>query len=292
MQTVKLDAKGYGYIDKAVIRNKNLNTTDIAVYSVLCSYRNYETGEATPSYDILCHNAKVCRSTLRKTLKKLEKEQIITREYIQWKGHIYKIDRAPENGYGKMPKLIQYDNRINSTALAVYAHIASYAGRNNYAYPRVRTICRELGICLNTYNKAMNLLIECEYIVKNQSRKEGKFSVNYYYLPQEITLPKNYTENPKAIILKKIQNISKELGAHTLDISVFARRINKLYQKAKKHIVSLDLYIKVMIRQAMIKSNMPLSRNSFSTEKEWIEYSRNRLRQEIEAYYAKNSKTT
>ena len=52
-------------------------------------------------------------------------------------------------GYGLLPRMVMFDQRLSCTAKVIYAYLASYSGAGQVSFPKVAVICRHLA-CLRT----------------------------------------------------------------------------------------------------------------------------------------------
>ena len=94
-----------------------------------------------------------------------------------------------KQGYGYIPKSIMKFRYISIQAKAVYAYIASYAGKNGLSYPGRELMCYDLGISQDSINKYLKELVMYDIIYKKQQRQEGnKFANNLYKLNYNLEL--------------------------------------------------------------------------------------------------------
>lgn len=87
-------------------------------------------------------------------------------------------------GYGIIPKMVMKDQDLTIEAKAIYAYIASYAGRGNVAFPSVDLICYDLKIGKERFQKHKKMLLEKGYLVIDQVMAGGKFGRNRYTMNQ------------------------------------------------------------------------------------------------------------
>lgn len=109
------------------------------------------------------------------------------------------LDGINAKGFGFIPKLIMCDDRLTIKSKALIAFLYSLVQSGSRAFPHRSTICTLLGLSKDTYYKALNQLIDCNYItVKQRHTKNGRFSVNDYILnsnPTKTPCPENCDNN-------------------------------------------------------------------------------------------------
>ena len=89
---------GYGYIPKAVMKDRDLSIQSKAVYSYLCSYAGRD-GQAFPSRKLMCYDLNISQDSLNKHLKELIKYGFISKYQ----------SRAEGNKFANNIYIIKYD---------------------------------------------------------------------------------------------------------------------------------------------------------------------------------------
>lgn len=199
-----VDCKGYGIIAKAVMTDTDLNITAKAIYAYFCSF----TGKGTiafPKREKILYDLQINKMTYYKHLNQLIEEGYIKIEkqkqypfnnryiIVSCPKKLEKMNESVENvdvivkgikslGYGTIPKAVMQDHRLSCKAKAVYAYFCSFAGQGNFAFPKRNSILYHLHISLNSFQKLLHQLIECNYITVEQKRDGGQFSGNTYYI--------------------------------------------------------------------------------------------------------------
>ncbi|MFV0516586.1 MAG: helix-turn-helix domain-containing protein [Aminipila sp.] len=94
---------------------------------------------------------------------------------------ILRVEGIMAQGYGLNPKIVMRDKRLTTTAKAIYAYIASFAGGGNQAFPNRDLMIEELQINKNTYYKHMKILTDTDYIkIERTKGQNGSFDKNIY----------------------------------------------------------------------------------------------------------------
>ncbi len=221
-----VNAIGYGIISQAAMFDRDISVQSKAIYAYLVSY----TGSGRtifPKRETILADLKMSVNTFYKHFSLLVKNGYIS--VAKAKGFINKnvytvcnnptkincsieshktdsllaLDGINAKGYGFIPKLIMCDNRLDVKAKALIAFFYSLVQAGGRAFPHRQTICVYLGLSKNSYYKALNQLIDCNYItVKQRHTKKGRFTVNDYILnsnPKKSPCPKN-CDNEKSLI--------------------------------------------------------------------------------------------
>ena len=190
--------KGYGTIPKAVMRDPDLSITAKAIYAYFAAMSG--SGDSTfPSRETILSHIHLNKSTYLKHRQQLTEQGYIlvtkNRNGGEFENNTYTLVSFPEKyqymtpqndwqnelistieqdgldaaGYGKIPRAVMQDPRMDASAKALYAYFSSYAGGGRVAFPPVPQICRDLGISAGTYQKRMKVLQELDYIEVRQT---------------------------------------------------------------------------------------------------------------------------
>jgi len=62
------------------------------------------------------------------------------------------------------------DENLSVIAKVIYAYLCFRSGSKNYCYPRIETICREIGIGRATFYRHINELEEAKILVREQRK--------------------------------------------------------------------------------------------------------------------------
>ena len=271
---------GFGFVDKAILSNKELDIYAKAVYVYLCVYRNIKNNIAFPSMRKLCRELNICRNTATKAIKSLVELKIIERKFRAYWGYKYEIKRNKCMGYSKVPKAIMIDDRLSAQSKVIYALLCIFAGKDTFAYPKTYTICKLLGICKATYSLHIKLLINYKYITREQQRVDGKFASNFYTLEKFIDT--NSIRRKGNIDL--IKGICRKLQLDNAPIKYFVEKLEKNIKKfGTSHIHNIELYIKQMIKNYMKKHNIPIPEKDM-TEAETLAFRKARMIYELENF--------
>lgn len=202
-----VNAKGFGMIFQAVMFDMDIPINSKTLYALLCSHLGSGTfvfpkRETILNYLNLSKNAyyKALRPlidngyiSIRKAKGYINKNiyvinnvssKVVTRPIISDDAEgVLTVDGIAAQGYGFIPKLIMIDPRLSVKSKALIALLYSLTAAGTCAYPHRETLCVSLGISKNTYYKALNQLIEFNYIEVHQRRQnKGRFTVNDYTL--------------------------------------------------------------------------------------------------------------
>ncbi len=201
-----VNAMGYGILAQAAMFDRDISITSKVIYSYLVSYTG-SGGTIFPKRETILAHLKMSKNTFYKYLKPLIENGYI--KISKAKGflnkNIYTICNHPEKikspireddsesqlaidginafGFGFIPKLIMCDPRLSIKAKGLIAFLYSLVQAGNRAFPHRSTICIFLGLSKDSYYKALNQLIENNYITVHQRHtKSGRFTVNDYIL--------------------------------------------------------------------------------------------------------------
>lgn len=202
-----VNKEGYGLLAQAVMFDIDLPITSKAIYAYLCSHLG--SGRTIfPKVTTIIADLKISENTFYKYLKLLIENGYIKKSKAKGflnknvyticnsvskvkvpafqsesKNSLLAIDGINASGYGVIPKLIMKDSRLNVKAKALIGFLYSIAQADSCAYPHRTTICTFLNISKDVYYKALNQLINTNYItVVQRHGKNGCFSVNDYIL--------------------------------------------------------------------------------------------------------------
>ena len=93
-----------------------------------------------------------------------------------------------EEGFGPVARKVMRDPRLTIGAKGLYSYLVSLAGAGMVTWPKKTTICKELGIHHETYNKYLTQLIELDYVrVTPRRDPNGQFLGNLYTI---VAVPK------------------------------------------------------------------------------------------------------
>lgn len=201
-----VNAKGYGIISQAVMFDRDLSVQSKAIYAYFVSY----TGAGRtifPKRETILADLKMSKNTFYKHFNPLVKNGYI--KVSKAKGfknkNVYTVCNNPKKvkctidsdksesllsldginakGFGFVPKLIMCDNRLDVKSKGLIAFFYSLVQAGCRAFPHRKTICVYLGLSKDSYYKALNQLIEYNYItVKQRHTKNGRFTVSDYIL--------------------------------------------------------------------------------------------------------------
>lgn len=201
-----VNAKGYGIISQAVMFDRDLSVQSKAIYAYFVSY----TGAGRtifPKRETILADLKMSKNTFYKHFNPLVKNGYI--KVSKAKGfknkNVYTVCNNPKKvncaiesdksesllsldginakGFGFVPKLIMRDSRLDVKAKGLIAFFYSLVQAGCRAFPHRKTICIYLGLSKDSYYKALNQIIEYNYItVKQRHTKNGRFTVNDYIL--------------------------------------------------------------------------------------------------------------
>ncbi|WP_289026677.1 helix-turn-helix domain-containing protein [uncultured Flavonifractor sp.] len=202
-------AKGFGIICKFPMLDPDLNLAAKAIYALLCAYAG--SGDtAFPSREKMMGLLQVGKDKYYSGLKQLTAQGYVTVEQRQgakgrFDSNIYTIVSNPKkfaaaqhqsdggeltfgftglksDGYGMIPRMVMFDQRLTCTAKVIYAYLASYSGAGKVAFPKVKDILYHLGLSKTTFGSHMDKLIALNYITREQRRVNGKLATNNYRL--------------------------------------------------------------------------------------------------------------
>lgn len=201
-----VDCKGFGIIAKLVTTDTDLCIGSKALYAYLCSYAGNGT-TAYPRRSKILADLKMSKETYYKYQKELldqgyiratrgDKYPFANTYTIVSRPPKLKDTVPPENasgdiliargikamGYGTVPKAVMLDERLHYKAKALYAYFCSFAGNGTTAVPTRETICYHMQFTVNSFQRYIRQLIQFNYIEVQQTKYQGRFSNNIYYL--------------------------------------------------------------------------------------------------------------
>lgn len=202
-----VDCKGFGIITKLVTTDTSLSIGAKALYAYFCSFCGNGT-TAFPRRNKIINDLNVCEDTYYTFLNELKDNgyikvqrgskypfsntyTIVSRPPRLKEMNLENVDDSENKlyvrgmkalGYGTIPKAVMLDSRLHYKAKALYAYLCSFAGNGITAVPRRDTIMHHLQITINPFQRYLRQLIECNYIEVEQTKTNGRFSNNIYYL--------------------------------------------------------------------------------------------------------------
>ena len=211
LKTEGVNAKGYGLIPKIPMQDLELSLTAKSIYAFFCSLAG--NGDTTfPGRDYITEKLDLNKETYYKHVKQLTEHGYITVEKQnstngQFAHNVYTLVSNPKKlaveqqqegegtlygtlgytgimsqGYGMIPRMVMFDERLSAKAKGLYAYFASYSGAGKVAFPRASRIQYHLQVSPNTYQKLLKELTTLNYLSVVQRHVNGKLSVNDYYL--------------------------------------------------------------------------------------------------------------
>lgn len=103
------------------------------------------------------------------------------------------------------------DSRLSIKAKGLIAFLYSLVQAGNRAFPHRSTICIFLGLSKDSYYKALNQLIDYNYLtVRQRHTKSGRFTVNDYILNSNPTKTpcSDFCDNNNITSINSSNNIS------------------------------------------------------------------------------------
>ena len=227
-------AKGFGLICKFPMLDTDLSVAAKSIYALLCAYAgNGDT--AFPSRDKIVSQLGIGQGKYKDGMKQLREQGYITvvqngKGKGKFGNNIYTIVSNPKKfieqqyesdggelsfgytglksaGYGMLPRMVMFDPRLDCTAKAIYAYLASYSGAGKVAFPKTDTVCWHLGLSRGTFFKYMKQLVETNYITREQRHINGRLASNNYRLndcPDEAAVQTGHR------VVKEIQRIKNQ----------------------------------------------------------------------------------
>ena len=214
LQLEGIMSQGYGMIPKLVMTDPGLSVTAKAIYAYLCSLCG---GGQTcfPSRGNITSVLNVNKDTYYVHFRQLQAAGLVrvTQQKApsaQFAHNVFELcsdlpatvpdpAQSPDGlysqvispgirraGYGLLPKSVMLDPRLTATAKAIYAYICSFAGAGRTAFPRKATILYHLSLSPGTYTKAVAQLTQAGYLIINQRRERGRYTVYDYYLTDSV----------------------------------------------------------------------------------------------------------
>lgn len=273
---------GYGRVYKSVLLSPSLSPGEKGVYSALSAYAG-KSGIAFPHQERLALELSIGMDTLRKHLKSLEREKIITIIRTQ-KGNEYHLI-SQTGGWGVCPKQIMQNSSLPLAAKALYATLAAYAGTDGEAYPHRGTLLRGLSMGKDCFYKALNALIAQGYVEVESRRNGSRFTSSRFLLKNPLEkldekttkkekqveekatatfMPFSFTNRPiqgKPVSEKSIDAYNKEKSINTLftinRVTTPAR--TELKNEPIQNGVSIFLEELPLLREPVLKNIAPLS---------------------------------
>lgn len=257
--------KGYGILPKYAMLDRGLSLVAKSIYAYLCSLAG-DGCTTFPSRDTILGHLQINKETYYKHFKQLtDGKYVSVRKDNSSDGrfahNVYRLESNPKKfaeeanveggsvlystlscqgikaaGYGSIPRVVMYDNRLSIKAKGIYAYFASYSGAGKVAFPKLKNLLYHLGISCNTYYSYLNELTALNYIVISQRHVDGKLGVNDYYLvdkPDEVA-----SSSPQEFLKKKhvIFTVAKEASPQVpkkpdMDESLAPEALSQLLQK-------------------------------------------------------------
>lgn len=211
LRTQGIRAKGYGLIPKYAMRDTELSIAEKAVYAYLCSLAGNQF-ETFPSVGTIQSHLKIGSRAYSSYMRHLVETGYVVVEKTRAAGNrfdknLYRITDRPRKffleqpktpkgeqilktiradgilggGYGFIPKIVMFDDRLDLKSKGIYAYFAAFSGAGEVAFPPRDQILRELSITKGTYYRYFNPLLDLNYITI-QRGKSREFEVNRYIL--------------------------------------------------------------------------------------------------------------
>lgn len=202
-------AKGYGIICKYPMQDIDLDISAKAIYALLCALAGNDHS-VFPSRDKILGWLGMGRDRYNSGMKQLKEQGYILVEQVKSSGsrfahNSYTIISNPKKfvdqkldsdggeltfgytglksaGYGMLPRMVMFDQRLSCTAKVIYAYLASFSGAGQVAFPKTEMIRRHLGLSKDTFFKHMKQLVETNYISRVQRHINGRLASNSYHL--------------------------------------------------------------------------------------------------------------
>lgn len=100
-----------------------------------------------------------------------------------------KVNKVPDNYTNVSNKLLRSNSLSGMSKLVVTILLSLRHGKSNTAYPSMRTLASECGLSVNSVQKALNQLVECNVISITKStnvKQDPKFKASniYTFKPQ------------------------------------------------------------------------------------------------------------
>ena len=88
-------------------------------------------------------------------------------------------------GYGTVPRMVMVDRELTIEAKAIYGYFAACIGAGDTHFPTVESICKDLNMGMERFQKHKKLLLAKGYLtIQKDTSAIGKFSTNIYVLQQ------------------------------------------------------------------------------------------------------------
>lgn len=242
LRTQGVRAKGYGLIPKYAVQDTELSIAEKAVYAYLCSLAGSQF-ETFPSVSTIQSHLKIGSRAYSSYMKHLVETGYIVIEKTRAAGNrfdknLYRITDRPKKffpnlprtpkdelirktiradgilggGYGFIPKLVMFDDRLELKSKGIYAYFAAFTGAGEVAFPPRDQILRELNITKGTYYRYFNPLLDLNYITI-QRGKTREFEVNRYILnnnPDECKVKAKHGSKVLCVKFAGTENASTE----------------------------------------------------------------------------------
>ena len=250
LKTEGILAKGFGIIPKFVMLDNELSLEAKTIYAYFSSYVG--SGEvAFPSRATILRHLQISKDRYYRHYNQLlEQGYILVEQQLYTKSDTgenrlgkniytllsnpkkfkeYKENQELENptlkgksmrnyGYGTIPKIVMFDERLDIKSKGIYAYFSSYAGAGEVAFPELKDTLFFLDLSEPTYYRYINELIKYNYLVIEQRKIEGKFNINDYYLVE--------TPDEENVKLKKSPFPKNKDTGESVDTSRFNKVIH------------------------------------------------------------------
>ncbi len=203
-------AKGFGVICKYPMQDTDLDISAKAVYALLCALAGNDHC-VFPSRDKIMDWLGMGRGRYTSGMKQLKEQGYIIVEQVKGNAsrfahNSYTIVSNPKKfveqqydsdggeltfafsglksaGYGMLPRMVMFDQRLSCTAKVIYAYLASYSGAGKVAFPKSEITCWHLGLNKDTFFKHLKQLVETNYITREKRRNShGQMCATSYHL--------------------------------------------------------------------------------------------------------------
>lgn len=201
-----VNAKGFGICSHSAMCDVKLSLTAKAIYAYLCSYLG--SGEAVfPKRETILSDLNISKngyyahfnSLIKYGYIKVQKMSgylnrniyVICNELINCDdfedrvvaSETLSVSGINKSGYGFIPKLVMTDNRIDVKAKGLIAYLYTISAAGTAVFPTRKEIWLALNLKRDAYYRALNQLINYNYItVEQRKNSKGKFIANNYIL--------------------------------------------------------------------------------------------------------------
>ena len=177
-------------------------------------------------------------------------------------------------GYGYIPKLIMKDPTISLEAKAIYAYLASYAGKDKKAYPTISRMLIELPSGRARFFKFRKELIDKGYLIVHKMRNGNRNANNVYELAdkikievledvEEIEVPKEI-EELKEIKVEKTKEIKKSTAEEAKEVKT-KKNSKKAEEDNKKVQEVVDMYHEICTSMSKVRAINPKRKRAVLT---------------------------